>query len=392
MTSPRQSYHPLDERLRARAARLSPILFGFDLSADERREQQRILRKRLCSMTWIVAIGVLAWIPVDLYTLATPAASHVLSLRLVLAAGLMLVAWSQSRDRPLPAVPALFTFIIVQAIGFAGLEAQIPADAPPLLRLGYGLFPFVIAAQIAVFPLPLAVSLLLSLPAVGLLLLPAWQGPFAPELSLYGGVWLLLLIMLISAWAATSQLQLLLDLMRARNDAAHDGLTGLANRRTAMARLEAEIAQAHRRAQPLALLTLDLDHFKRVNDQYGHAAGDRVLTEFARVLRESLRLGDLGARIGGEEFIALLPQTEALAALQVAERIREQCDALRIDSDDGATIAFTISIGLAELAADDDGPQLLARADRALYRAKNSGRNRVVVDGMERVMGIEPTS
>ena len=392
MTPPHPSHRPLNERLRARASAWSPVLFGFDLTSGERREQQRVLRERLASMAWIVAIGVLAWMPIDLHVLSTPAASHVLSLRLVLATGLLLLSWPRYGDRQLRPVAALFLFIIAQAIGFAWMEAKIPADAPPLLRLGYGLFPFVIAAQIAVFPLPLLQSLLLSMPALALLLLPAWQGPFTPELSLYGGVWLLLLIILISAWAGTSQLQLLLDLMRARNDAAHDGLTGLANRRSALARLDAEIAQAHRRGQPLTLMTLDLDHFKRVNDDYGHAAGDRVLTEFANVLRESLRLGDLGARIGGEEFIALLPQTEALAALQVAERIREQCEALRVSSDEGAAIQFTISIGLAELSAGDDGAALLARADRALYRAKHSGRNRVVVDGLERVMGIEPTS
>lgn len=197
-------------------------------------------------------------------------------------------------------------------------------------------------------------------------------------MSLFGGVWLLFLIVLISAWAGMSQLSLLLDLMRARTDAAHDGLTGLANRRSAMARLEAEIAQAHRRGQPLVLLALDLDHFKRVNDAYGHAAGDRVLTEFATILRESLRLGDLGARVGGEEFVALLPQTEALAARHVAERIREQCERHEVAHDDNTSIRFTISIGLASLHPGDDAAALLARADQALYRAKHGGRNRVV--------------
>jgi hypothetical protein len=198
MRSESQSQHPLNERLRARAAQWSPILFGFDLAPGERREQQRVLRGRLASMAWIVAIGVLAWIPVDLQTLPTPAASHVLSLRLILAILLVLIARMQRGERRWPPVFALAAFIAAQALGFAWMEANIPADAPPLLRIGYGLFPFVVAAQIAVFPLPLLVSLLLSLPALGLLLLPAWQGPFAPEMSLYGGVWLLLLIVLIS--------------------------------------------------------------------------------------------------------------------------------------------------------------------------------------------------
>jgi diguanylate cyclase (GGDEF)-like protein len=370
-------HRPLNERLRAKAARLSPILFGADLVPVERRAQQRVLRERLVGMAWLVALGVLAWIPIDLRTLPWTAATHLLGLRLLLASMLLLVAGSLRLGPSRSPMPALFVFIALQAVGFAWMEAQIPPDAPPLLRLGYGLFPFVVAAQIAIFPLPLVWSLLLALPALGLLLLPSWQGPFAPELSLFGGVWLLFLIVLISAWAGMSQLSLLLDLMRARTDAAHDGLTGLANRRSAMTRLDAEIAQAHRRAQPLALLALDLDHFKRVNDAYGHAAGDRVLTEFATILRESLRLGDLGARVGGEEFIALLPQTEALAARHVAERIREQCELHEVVHDD-ASIRFTISIGLASLRPGDDAAALLARADQALYRAKHGGRNRVV--------------
>ncbi len=329
-------------------------------------------------MAWLVALGVLAWIPIDLRTLPWTTATHLLGLRLLLAAALLLVAASQRLGTRRSPTSALFVFIALQAVGFAWMEAQIPPDAPPLLRLGYGLFPFVVAAQIAIFPLPLVWSLLLALPALGLLLLPSWQGPFAPDVSLFGGVWLLFLIVLISAWAGMSQLSLLLDLMRARTDAAHDGLTGLANRRSAMARLEAEIAQAHRRGQPLVLLALDLDHFKRVNDAYGHAAGDRVLTEFATILRESLRLGDLGARVGGEEFIALLPQTEALAARHVAERIREQCERHEVAHDDDTSIRFTISIGLASLHPGDDAAALLARADQALYRAKHGGRNRVV--------------
>lgn len=201
MTRPRPRHHPLDKCLRSVAARWTPILSGFSLAAAERRAQHRVLRERLTSVAWIVAIGVLAWIPVDLGTLSAHAATHVLGLRLVLATALVAIARMQPGDGRGSPVVALAIFMVVQATGFAWMEANIPADAPPLLRIGYGLFPFVVAAQIAVFPLPLLVSLLLSLPALGLLLQPAWQGPFAPDMSLYGGLWLLLLIVLISAWA-----------------------------------------------------------------------------------------------------------------------------------------------------------------------------------------------
>ncbi|HQW81213.1 MAG TPA: GGDEF domain-containing protein [Pseudomonadota bacterium] len=369
------------ERRRAVSARLLPILFGANLSVSERLQQQRVLKQRLLSMACVVAVGLIAWIPIDLQTLPTTSALQLLSLRLALALAVLLLAWIAQRTPRLSPVIAIALFIGLQAIGFAWMESEIPNNADPLLRLGYGLFPFIIAAQIAVFPLPLAVTLALSMPAVGLLLLPAWQGPFAPELSLYGSAWLLLLIIVISSWAGASQLLLLLDLLRARNDAAHDGLTGLANRRSAMTRLTTEIAQAQRRRQPLALLALDLDRFKQVNDVYGHAAGDRVLIEFAATLRANLRLGDLGARTGGEEFIAVLPQTDRDAAAIVAERIRAQCADLPVSSDDGRVIRFSVSIGVALLDGRDSSASLLARADSALYQAKRDGRNRVTFAG-----------
>lgn len=375
-----RTHRSLFARLRPGARRLWPVLCGWGLAPSERREHQRVLRQRLASMASIVALALLAWIPVDLATLPADAALHMLALRLFLAAAVAVLALSQHRQWGLDPEPAAFLFVMIQAAGFAAMEVWVPSAASPLVRLGYGLFPFMVAAQVAVFPLSLLRSLLLALPSLGLLLLPAWQGPFTPELARQGGLWLLLLIILISAWAATSQLSLLLDLLRARNDAAHDGLTGLANRRNAMSRLDADIANAHRHRHPLCVLALDLDHFKRVNDEHGHAAGDRVLVEFAAVLRDNLRRGDLGARIGGEEFIAVLPQTDAAAAGHVAERIRAQCAALRVPCEDGDPIRFTISVGLARLAPAEDTSRLLARADQALYRAKNTGRNRVVAD------------
>jgi len=161
--------------------------------------------------------------------------------------------------------------------------------------------------------------------------------------------------------------------------AATDVLTGLANRRAFMARLEAELALASQGGPPGMLMMLDLDHFKRVNDTYGHPAGDRVLVHLAQILRgHALRHGDLAGRLGGEEFAVLLPRTTAQEGAAVAERLRLELERSLIDSGEGRTIAITLSAGLAPLAGTCD--QTLAQADAALYRAKNSGRNRVVVD------------
>lgn len=160
--------------------------------------------------------------------------------------------------------------------------------------------------------------------------------------------------------------------------ASTDALTGLANRRVFMERLQAELDQVAQGGAPGVVIMLDLDHFKRVNDTYGHAAGDRVLVHLAQILRgKDLRQGDLAGRLGGEEFAVLLPATTPDEAAAVAERLRLALESSRIDSGEGRTITLTLSAGLAPLAGDAE--HTLAQADAALYQAKNSGRNRIVL-------------
>ncbi len=157
-----------------------------------------------------------------------------------------------------------------------------------------------------------------------------------------------------------------------------DPLTDLANRRAFQEALEAEVSRVGRHGRPASLLFLDLDHFKRVNDDHGHAVGDEVLAGFAQVLKRGCRRGDLAARIGGEEFAVLLPTTGRLPAALVAERIRRATQAHPL----GRTVqaAVTVSVGVSST-EDPPGPvgaaELLVRADEALYRAKAEGRNRV---------------
>ncbi|RFP18723.1 GGDEF domain-containing protein [Duganella sp. BJB475] len=160
-----------------------------------------------------------------------------------------------------------------------------------------------------------------------------------------------------------------------------DPLTGLVNRRgfDEQAVLMAANATLHNR--PLALLALDLDHFKRVNDTYGHLAGDRVLAAVADAERNTLRDSDLPARLGGEEFAVLLPDVPAEAAWQAAERIRKAIGAMAVQLDDGQALTQTVSIGIAMFNhGDADLQATQGRADAALYRAKASGRNCCAAD------------
>jgi two-component system, cell cycle response regulator len=158
-----------------------------------------------------------------------------------------------------------------------------------------------------------------------------------------------------------------------------DPLTGLSNRRHLEAHLKALIEQAKSLSQPLSVLMADIDHFKSLNDTYGHAAGDAVLREFAERLRRNVRAVDLVCRLGGEEFLIVMPDTTAELARHVGERVCSCIgeEAFRIDS--ATRVNATASVGLATLeAAAGDADALLQRADEALYTAKRAGRNRVV--------------
>lgn len=158
-----------------------------------------------------------------------------------------------------------------------------------------------------------------------------------------------------------------------------DALTGLPNRRAFEDSLAREMARARRHGMPLSLAVLDLDHFKRVNDVYGHAGGDDVLRTVARVAQSALRQEDLVYRIGGEEFVVLLPHTEMDEAARIAERLLAALRATPVPSDACAKgIKVTASAGVAVFEdADADGRAFFSRADAALYMAKKTGRNRV---------------
>ncbi len=159
--------------------------------------------------------------------------------------------------------------------------------------------------------------------------------------------------------------------------ATSDALTGAKSRGYFMTAFDAELSNARRYRQPLSLLLIDLDHFKRINDHFGHPAGDATLRNLATLCQETLRTGDIFARMGGEEFAALLPRASEADAMEVAERLRTAIAGMAVWSG-GVEIRVTISIGVGQLEEDDDFDALYNRVDTALYAAKAAGRNRVV--------------
>ena len=157
-----------------------------------------------------------------------------------------------------------------------------------------------------------------------------------------------------------------------------DYLTGLPNRRSFMDRGEAELSRASRYGKPLSILMLDIDHFKQINDTYGHQAGDLVLKSLAITIQEVLRNVDIIGRLGGEEFASVLPETGIEKATEVAERLREVISAGEVTLPDGINIHFSVSIGISALIDKNSNiDTLLNEADKALYRAKQEGRNRI---------------
>jgi diguanylate cyclase (GGDEF)-like protein len=169
-------------------------------------------------------------------------------------------------------------------------------------------------------------------------------------------------------------------MQRFERQAQRDFLTGLINRGHFLELAEKELARVRRYGGALSIAMIDLDHFKQVNDTYGHATGDQVLKAFATVGQRVLRESDLLGRMGGEEFAILFPETSAQQAFDVADRLREAVAATDIPSLQGASIRITVSIGIASMIdAKTSVDQLLNLADGALYQAKSEGRNRTLV-------------
>jgi len=162
-----------------------------------------------------------------------------------------------------------------------------------------------------------------------------------------------------------------------RRHASFDGLTGLYNRRWLEETLPRQVARAEASRHPLSAVMVDVDHFKRFNDRYGHAAGDYVLFAVGQTLRRCFRPTDLVARYGGEEFTVILPDTRGEQALVAAERVRRALEGALLTLECGTAVRVTASMGVSELAPGQRGQELVQAADRALYQAKGAGRNRV---------------
>ena len=342
------------------------------------RRQADIILHRVRVVAWLAAGLTAGWSVADMALLPASVAADLVVARLVAAALFVVVAAAiRIGAEPWTATAALAAVMVIPTAFFMYADRclnGVAADGvSETLVTTYHLFPFVVVTGISLFPVTALGGVALLAPivvarAVHELVLddPVVWLRHASEL------WLLLLISTVAIVASVNQLHLLLSLVR---NAAHDRVSGAFTRAVGEELLQIYVSQAARGDAPLSVALLDLDRFKRVNDDFGHDAGDAVLRAIGRWLGDALRRGDILIRWGGDEFLLVLPAADAEHARQAIARLWR---ADRVVLPDGCE--QTMSIGLAERRSDGvDGWQELVRiADERAYKAKRNGRNRLV--------------
>lgn len=270
------------------------------------------------------------------------------------------------------AVPMLFFLFSYQHMAhfeMHGFQAAFSA--------GYAFLPFVVVAGLSIFPLTLVECLGFATPMLAFQIIAAlMRWPVLDWPTVAASLWLLVLITAVSTLAGLSQLAFMIVLVR---EAIRDSMTGCFSRQSGEELLELQFTLARRSGLPLSIAFIDLDHFKQINDHYGHDAGDDVLIKSAAQIRSYLRMGDMLIRWGGEEFLLILPNTDRDQALVALHRLRENGFGLRPDGN-----RVTASIGLAGFIEDagNNWRELVEIADKRMYRAKQFGRDRIMAFDM----------
>lgn len=364
----------------ATEAGLLSVLDSRRHSFEVARERYNLIISRVQWTAGLLSVVTFAWIALDAITMTWPMWGVLAGERA--AAGLLfwaLMSYPFRPGRPDSAWAAIGALILIEStflmaahvtfLHFPRVEHSI------FVATAYVYAPFLIAVSLSLFPLTAVESAVLSVPIFAMAAVSLASAPeFFGQVSVFATLLRLCLITAIAAIAAMSQLRFLIVLAE---QAIRDSMTSALTRRTGEQRIGLHFGLAVRKQAPLAVLFIDLDDFKSINDHYGHEAGDAVLQQAAWSIRQILRRHDTLIRWGGEEFVVLLPRTGLAEARAAVERIARVGLGLR---PDGRPV--TASIGLAERIADDvvEPLRLVALADQRMYAAKHAGRN-CFVDG-----------
>jgi len=352
---------------------LTPIHHGHAL----RNERSAILLNRSRLVAMVFAIVTPAWIAVDAWSFEWPIWGW-LALGRIAASGLFLLigVYASRRVRPQSAFAVVAGVFAVPIVFFLASDFVLPdlpeSGASLAVNTAYSFLPFIIAVGLSLFPLTAIENAAIALPLLFAQAVVGSEDAVAGIGYSLGVLWELAVIAAVAGFAGLTQLAFL---TRFIVKAAHDALTGLFSRRFAEQAFEIQFEVSKRSDRPLAVLFIDLDRFKTVNDQFGHDAGDEVLATAGAKIRAVLRQQDIAARWGGEEFLVVLPNTDLAGADVVIDRLGKTGLGLRPDG-----IAQTASVGIAERKRDHtpDARALADAADRRLYQAKKSGRNCMV--------------
>ena len=342
------------------------------------RRRATLIVNRVRLFAFLFAVLTPLWSLVDLVVFPFPLWAQLALMRCVACAAFasLLLYYRPSGDlfnayramALLFAIPTAFylsSHLLLANFALSGISAAIGA--------GYAFLPFVLLVGLAIFPLTLLESLVIASPILiaqgvaGYLSWPTMDWP-----SFAGAFWLEVLITGVAALAGVCQLAFMIALVR---QAIRDPLTGAFSRSSGEEVIDLQFTIAGRSGAPLAVAFLDLDHFKRVNDEFGHEAGDKVLINMIANVSQHLRHGDMLVRWGGEEFLLIMPDTSLVHAEAALARLRDVGFGLRPDR-----MPVTASIGIAERCFDHaaDWKTLVETADQRMYRAKEGGRDRVV--------------
>ncbi len=349
---------------------------GGHLSLLSKRRAGVILT-RVRLVAGLFAVLTPLWIVVDMAVFPAAVWQGLASARVIASlafGGIVLTRWSIDSYKSLYgalgallAVPSaffLFSYAHIASFELHGFQKAMGS--------GYTFLPFVMLAGLSIFPLTLVECAAFAVPMVAMPLVGAAMTGETDYASLGVTVWLLLLIVSVSALAGLSQLAFMIVFIR---EAIRDSMTGCFTRNSGEELLDLQFILSARIHAPLSLAFIDLDHFKHINDSFGHEAGDQVLRNATLQLRRHLRAGDILARWGGEEFVLIMPNATMQQARQGLLRVYE----LGLGAaPDGAPV--TASIGVAERLEDNarDWNELVEIADERMYQAKQAGRNRVV--------------
>jgi diguanylate cyclase (GGDEF)-like protein len=342
---------------------------------ERRRATMIVNRVRLFAFLFAVLTPI--WAIVDYFVFPFSLWLALAALRLSASAAFAFIVF---RYRPsgsiLNAYRAMALLFVIPTVFYVVshqiLSGYQLADFSAAIATGYAFLPFVLLAGLSIFPLSLLEGIMVASPILfaqalsGLLNWSAMNWP-----SFAGAFWLLALISCVSIMAGMSQLAFMIALVR---QAIRDPLTGVFSRSSGEETMELQFTIARRSSAPLSIAFIDLDHFKSVNDTFGHEAGDSVLKAAAGSIASRLRRGDMLVRWGGEEFVLILPNTDMGQARIALKRLRDSGLGLRPDQQ-----PVTASIGLAEYREEgvEDWRQLVEIADQRMYFAKTHGRNQV---------------